>query len=84
LQFYDSHDQPLAMLKGWASRYTPDEAVADRIAQRAAWLAATDPDILDNSNIKRSLMIVVHRLALEELKEGPVPSRGSPAPEANV
>jgi hypothetical protein len=84
LQFRDSRDEPLAILKRWASRYTPDESVADRIAQRAAWLAATDPDMLDTSNLKRSLMIVLHRIALEEIEDGPVLSKGSPTPTASV
>jgi hypothetical protein len=84
LQFRDSRDEPLAILKRWASRYTPNKIVADRIARRAAWLAATDPDMLDSRNLKRSLMVVVHRLALEEIEDGPIPLKGSPTPEASV
>jgi hypothetical protein len=57
-----------AVIENWAGRYTPHQAVADRIIRKTVWIAATSPDLLDGKDIKSGFFQLLHLTATEELK----------------
>lgn len=55
-------------LKRRALRYTPYEAVANRIVRRVIWVAMTSPALLEGSNSFHRLTLLLHVEALDELQ----------------
>ncbi|MCJ8518334.1 hypothetical protein ABID21_001355 [Pseudorhizobium tarimense] len=55
------------VLLRWAKRYTPDDTIAERIAQRAALVATADAEIPFDPDLERQLFTVLHAVALDEL-----------------
>jgi hypothetical protein len=56
-----------AMLENWAGRYTPHQAVADRIIRKTVSVAATSPDLIDGEDMKSCFFQLLHFTAMEEL-----------------
>src|SRR5690606_26690544 len=63
------------LLQRWASRFTPCKATQGRIVRQALWIAATDPDFLQQADSNRELLELLHRVALEELS---IPQQSPP------
>jgi hypothetical protein len=71
------------LLQRCASRYTSCEFTANRIAQRASWACATDPNLIEIADIKSHLLALVHTFALEELGLRPLDAMRLPRASDN-
>lgn len=58
----------LNLILGWARRYSPIEQVSEAIALRTIRVVSSDPDLVEERDLKLSLFKVLHRVALEDLK----------------
>ena len=61
----------ITLLKLRAAQYTPLDAVATRIARRAAWMATTSSDLPEAPDVENAIFATLDRVAIEEL--GTVP-----------
>ena len=59
----------VALLERWAARFTPSEAIVDRIVRRTIQTASTDPGLLTGHDVKIDLLTLLRQVALEELGE---------------